>query len=85
MINQKNMYQVILKKSAIKNLKKIDERYKGRINLALLELSKDPFVGKQLEGRLRAFYSLRVWPYRIVYQIIHNQLIVFVVQIKHRQ
>ena len=79
------MYQVILKKTAIKNLKKIDERYKARINLALLELLKDPFIGKQLKGRLRAFYSLRVWPYRIVYQIIHNQLIVFVVQIKHRQ
>ena len=79
------MYQVILKKVAIKNLKKIDDRYKARVNLALLELSKDPFIGKQLEGRLRDFYSLRVWPYRIVYQIIHNELIVFVVQIKHRQ
>ena len=79
------MYQVILKKVAIKNLKKIDERYKARINLALLELSKDPFIGKQLEGRLRDFYSLRIWPYRIIYQVIRNKLVVFVVQIKHRQ
>ena len=63
----------------------MDERYKARINLALLELSKDPFVGKRLEGKLSDFYSLRVWPYRIVYQVIHEQLIVFVVQIKHRQ
>ena len=74
------MYQVILRKAAIKNLKRTDERYKIRINLALLELSKKPFIGKKLEGRLSDFYSLRVWPYRIVYQIIHSQLIVFVIQ-----
>ncbi|MFC1613239.1 type II toxin-antitoxin system RelE/ParE family toxin [Patescibacteria group bacterium] len=79
------MYQIILKKVAIKNLKRIDERYKARIHLALLELSRDPFIGKRLEGNLNNSYSLRVWPYRIIYKIIHNQLIIFVVQIKHRQ
>jgi len=51
----------------------------------LIELAKNPYLGKKLEGELRDFYSLRVWPYRIIYQIIKNELIVFVVQIKHRQ
>ena len=50
-----------------------------------LELAQNPDLGKKLEGELRDFYSLRVWPYRIIYQIIKNELIVFVVQIKHRQ
>ena len=53
--------------------------------MALIELAQNPDLGKKLEGELRDFYSLRVWPYRIIYQIIKNELIVFVVQIKHRQ
>lgn len=79
------MYQVLLRKIAQKNLEKIDARYKRRIGLALVELSKNPYIGKRLEGQLRDFYSLRVWPYRIIYQIINKELMVFVIQIKHRQ
>lgn len=79
------MYQVVLKKTAQKSLAKIDPKYKFRINFVLFELAKNPYLGKKLEGELQNFYSLRVWPYRIIYQIIKNELIVFVVQIKHRQ
>lgn len=79
------MYQVILKKTAQKSLKKVDKRYQARITLAILELAKDPLIGKRLEGELRNFYSLRVWPYRVIYYVIRKQLIVVVVQVKHRQ
>lgn len=79
------MYQVLLTKAAQKNLEKVDVRYKKRIYLALIELSANPYIGKRLEGQLHDFYSLRVWPYRIIYQVINKELIVFVVQIKHRQ
>lgn len=79
------MYQVVLRKIAQKNLERVDARYKQRIVLALVELSRNPYAGKRLEGQLRDFYSLRVWPYRIIYQIINKELIIFVVQIKHRQ
>lgn len=53
--------------------------------MALVELSKNPYIGKRLEGQLRDFYSLRVWPYRMIYQIINKELFVFVIQIKHEQ
>lgn len=79
------MHQVVLRKTAQKNLEKIDARYKHRIVLALVELSKNPYIGKRLEGQLRDFYSLRVWPYRIIYQVFNKELIIFVAQIKHRQ
>jgi len=76
---------VVLKKAAIKNLRKIDARYKPRINLALFQLARDPFIGKKLDGELSNFYSIRVWPYRIVYHIVSGELIVVVAQINHRQ
>ena len=79
------MYQIVLKKAAQRSLKKIDERYKKRITQAIFALANDSYLGKQLEGSLRGFYSVRVWPYRIVYKIYQQDLVILVVEIAHRQ
>lgn len=46
---------------------------------------EDPFIGKKLEGRFEGAYSYRVWPYRIIYRVYKNLLIVVVVHVGHRQ
>ena len=79
------MYQVVLKKVAQKNFKKIDKRYKKRIMQTIFALANDPYSGKQLEGSLKDFYSVRVWPYRIVYKIYQQDLVILIVGIDHRQ
>ena len=79
------MYQIVLKKAAQKSFKKIDKRYKKRIMRTIFALADDPYLGKQLEGDLRDFYSARVWPYRIVYKIYQRDLVILVVEIAHRQ
>ena len=79
------MYQIVLKKVAQKSLKKIDERYKKRIMRTVFALTDNPFLGKQLEGSLQGFYSVRVWSYRIVYKIYRQDLVILVVEIAHRQ
>jgi mRNA-degrading endonuclease RelE of RelBE toxin-antitoxin system len=38
-----------------------------------------------LGGKLKGCYSLRAWPYRIIYQIIKKSLYVAVIRILHRQ
>ena len=79
------MYQIVLKKAAQRSLKKIDKRYKKRITQAIFALANDSHLGKQLGGSLRGFYSVRVWPYRIVYKIYQQDLVILVVEIAHRQ
>lgn len=79
------MYQIVLKKAAQKSLKKTDERYKKRIMQTVFALADNPYLGKQLEGSLRGFYSMRVWPYRIVYKIYQHDLVILIVEIAHRQ
>lgn len=78
-------YQVILRKKARKSLKRVDKRYKERIFIALIKLSSDPYLGKALVGKLKGYYSLRVWPYRIIYQLFKRRLLVYVIDIGHRQ
>lgn len=79
------MYRVVLKKSAEKDLARLDSRFRGRIIMSLVALRGDPYLGKPLLGELKGFFSLRVWPYRIIYTIVKNQLVVYVIAISHRQ
>ncbi len=78
-------YQILLKQKVIKEIEKIPENDKKRIDLTLIELSLNPFIGKKLEGEYKNAYSLRVWPYRIIYEIYKSQLIIDVIKIGHRQ
>jgi len=49
------------------------------------EIALDPFVGKKLKGEYENQYSYRVWPYRIIYEIRKNELVVLVIRVGHRQ
>ena len=79
------MYQVVLKKSAEKSLQKIEKSFRIRILEALVYLEKEPLLGKPLIGKLKGFYSLRVWPYRIIYTVYKKELRVYIIAIAHRQ
>lgn len=79
------MYQLRLKPSAEKSLAKLPKRDQQRVGLALLGLNRDPFVGKKLQGEYKGYYSIRVWPYRVIYVVIRSELVVIVIAIGHRQ
>lgn len=78
------MYQVILTRSAQKSLRKIPKQYLERIKKSTALLAFNPYSGKKLEGHYEDNYSIRVWPYRIIYSINKKQLIVSVIEIEHR-
>lgn len=78
-------YRVALKPDAVKSLSKIPHNFQLKIKAALASLQNNPYLGKKLFGKYKDFYSLRVWPYRIIYTIYKQELLVFVVDISHRQ
>ena len=78
-------YVVRLKPSAAKEYAKLPGDVYGRIQAALVIIAVDPFNGKKLRGQYRDHYSYRIWPYRIIYQIHKNELLVIIVRIGHRQ
>jgi addiction module RelE/StbE family toxin len=79
------MYQLRLKPSAEKRLARLPDKEHYRVGLALAGLSINPFIGKKLHGEYQGYYSIRVWPYRIIYTILKQELFVIVVGIGHRQ
>lgn len=79
------MFSIYFTDRAIKNLKKIPRQWKERILKAVDGLKKDPYLGKKLCGELEGCFSLRVWPYRIIYLIKQKEITIIVLDIGHRQ
>ena len=79
------MYRVQLRKKAEKELNKLPMGFKGRVAASLLYLGQDPFIGEPLQGDFKGLYSLHLHPYRIIYSIFHDKLLVWVLRIRHRK
>lgn len=75
--------QVFLTPQAQKDLQKIPQKNRLKIKRRTQLLIKSPFAGKKLKGKLKGYWSLKVWPYRIIYEIYKNK--VWVDHIVHRQ
>ena len=77
------MSRIIITDKAIKDLRKIPRREQKKIKKKLFLLKENIFSGKKLAKDLKNYYSLRAWPYRIIYEIIKGD--VWVVKVQHRQ
>ncbi len=78
-------YQIIFKPSAKKELNKLPEKDQFRVLALIPDLAENPFIGKKLSGKYAGSYSVRVWPYRIIYEISHHLITVIIVRIGHRK
>lgn len=78
-------FTVTLTKRAEKEYGKLSEKDKERVLLALLRLRTEAFAGKQLNGEHDGYWSVRVWPYRIIYTINKQIVTVTVVAIGQRK
>lgn len=78
-------YRVTLKPRAEKKLNDLPRKNYYRIMATLVTLAANPFAGKKLKGEYERYYSIRVWPYRILYQIYKKYLLIFVIRIGQRQ
>lgn len=79
------LFRVLIKNKVQKELDKLSLREKKRVDECLRDLAEDPFLGKKLHGEHQGEYSLRVWPYRIIYKIYKRELLVLVIEFGHRQ
>ena len=78
------MYFVKIPPRIKKRIRKFPQKDLIRIRTTLAALQFNPYIGKKLEGRYKNDYSIRVWPYRIIYTIKKKKLIVEVIEIEHR-
>jgi len=76
---------VILSHNAWKQYDHLPKSDQGKIRKKLVILENDPTAGKKLMGEYKGIRSLRVWPYRVLYEINIGKKRVEVLVITHRQ
>jgi mRNA interferase RelE/StbE len=79
------MFTLYFKHVAKKQLNRLPRKQKIYISEAIERLKQDPYCGNKLEGDLAGVYSMRVWPYRVLYEIHKDRVLVIIVNIGHRQ
>lgn len=66
-----------------KQLVKIPKRELKKIFVKIEKLCLETSSGKALKGEFEGLFSIRSWPYRIIYKVEKNKLIIF--SVAHRQ
>ena len=79
-------YKLLFDDKVAKDLKGIDRFWQKKILESIkTKLVEDPYIGKKLVGDLSSYYHYRVNDYRVVYEIIEDEIILVVIKIKHRK
>jgi len=79
------MYNLILKTTAKKFLKRLNKDIQKEIINKLKKLKENPKLGKPLIGNLSGLWRLRINKYRIIYQIKNQELTILILEIGHRK
>jgi mRNA interferase RelE/StbE len=78
-------YSLRIKESAAKALQRTHKPDRIRLIQAIDRLRETPTAGGVLKGEFFGLRRLRVGQYRIIYEVIHDELLVLVVRIGHRR
>ncbi|RIV20233.1 type II toxin-antitoxin system RelE/ParE family toxin [Alicyclobacillaceae bacterium I2511] len=81
----KTLYELKVRKQVTKFLDKLDSPTRKRLVNAIYELADDPFYGniRKMEC-YTGMYRKSVGDFRILYEIVKNELIVDVIKLKPR-
>ena len=83
------MYQIIIKESALKQMKKLDPSMNRIIKIwivkNLLDTDNPRLHGKALTGNLKGIWRYRVGDYRIFADIQEDILTIFIFEVAHRR
>ena len=78
-------YRIVIKKSAAKEIEKIQKKDRIRIIEKIRSLATDPQPQGCKKLSAQEKFRIRQGNYRILYQIIEDELIISVVRVGHRR
>ena len=78
------MFSLYIPKSALKSMKKIPLPWSFRIWQVINRLHHEPYLGEKMTGDMEDKRKIKVWPYRIIYEIEENIKLIKIKEIEHR-
>lgn len=79
-------YSIQITPRARKDIRGLDRKTRRRINEAILSLAQNPrpLGVRKLKGA-EGLWRIRVGPYRVIYEIRDNKIVVIIVRVRHRR
>ena len=77
--------EVVLTKDAKRRIAELPEHLRSRMIRKLVQLGDRAYEGKKLDGEYSGCRVIRMWPYRIIYEIRRRELIILVLRIADRK
>lgn len=82
----KMIYEIIVKKSVVKDLRRIPEVVLTRIETAIRGLSTEPLpMGSEKIQGYDHHYRIRIADYRIIYEVAKEIKIITIIRVRHRK
>ena len=78
-------YSIRIKGSAKRELAQLPREARERVIAAIDALGEQPLAGSPLKGGLRGLRRQRVGDYRILYELLDEELVILVVRVAHRR
>lgn len=79
-------YNINISPGVRKQIDGLPINIKSKIDSVIVDiLANNPYLGKPLKGDLRGRYSYRVTDYRIIYSILKQELVVWIIKVMHRR
>ena len=78
-------YSIRIRNSARRELAQLPREARERVIAAIDALGEQPLAGSPLKGGLRGLRRQRVGDYRILYELLDDELVVLVVRVAHRR
>lgn len=77
-------YSVRIKRSATREIARLAKHDRERIIRVIDRLGEHPWAGTPLKGGLKGLRRERVGDYRIIFEVLDDELVVLVVRVAHR-
>lgn len=78
-------YSIRIRGSAGREIAQLPRDARERVIAAIDALGEQPLAGNPLKGGLRGLRRQRVGDYRILYELLDEELVILVVRVAHRR
>ncbi|GAB4173422.1 MAG: hypothetical protein Kow00100_15050 [Geothermobacteraceae bacterium] len=78
-------YSLKIKRSALKEIQRLDKTDRLRVIEAIDRLCDNPHVGKLLKGEFSGLRRIRVGNLRVVYEINEGEVLILVLRVAQRK
>ena len=78
-------YSVRIKRSAAKEMAGVPQPLRTRVADAISRLAEQPLAGHPLKGGLRGLRRLHMGDYRVIYELLEDELVILAIRVVHRR